>query len=52
MGLNYREIDYEKIWQEHMEEKYGYARERTFNDNVEKDFWKVLAPQYDSRSTL
>ncbi|MBU3129521.1 class I SAM-dependent methyltransferase [Clostridium tagluense] len=52
MGLKYMEIDFEKIWQEYMQEKEGYDRERAFNDNIERDFWKVLAPQYDSRSTL
>ncbi|MEG3040668.1 MAG: class I SAM-dependent methyltransferase [Clostridium sp.] len=52
MSLNYREIDYEKIWKKYMEEKDGYARERAFDDNIERDFWKVLAPKYDNRPTL
>ncbi len=52
MSLNYKDIDYEKIWQDYMECKKGYARERAFNDNVEREFWKGLSQRYDDKPTL
>ncbi|GAA0689258.1 MULTISPECIES: class I SAM-dependent methyltransferase [Clostridium] len=52
MILTYKDIDYEKIWQDSLKCRKGYAKERAFNDNVEREFWKGLSRIYDNQPTL
>ena len=52
MKINYKDIDFEKMWQHSMKSKEGYAKERAFNDGVEREFWKELSKRYDSKPSL
>jgi 2-polyprenyl-3-methyl-5-hydroxy-6-metoxy-1,4-benzoquinol methylase len=50
--MNYKSIDFEKMWQDYIESKEGYIRERAFDDEVESEFWREMASKYDDRPTL
>ena len=48
---NYK-LDFEKLWQESILAKDEYNVQRALDFNIEKSFWKGLAPKYDDTATL
>ncbi len=52
MYLDYKDIDFEEIWQNRIRSKNGHEKQRVFDDKVEREFWEKLAPNYDKNPTL
>ncbi|NMS90660.1 class I SAM-dependent methyltransferase [Clostridioides difficile] len=50
--MYYKDIDFEKKWHEYIESKEGYSKERAFDDEVERLFFKKLSHKYDDKPTL
>lgn len=50
--MYYKDIDFEEKWHEYIESKEGYARERAFDDEAERIFFKKLSNKYDDNPTL
>lgn len=48
----YQDIDYKKLWLEHMGWNAKKRDTRQFVDEIERDFWKILAPKYTAEYNL
>lgn len=48
----YQDIDYKKLWLEHMGWNAKKRDTRQFIDEIERDFWKMLAPKYTTEYNL
>lgn len=50
--MRWYDIDWNGMWQQEMKARDACPNERLFNDEVERQFWEQLAPNYDERHGL
>lgn len=49
---NFKDIDFNKVWQEAMGWNEFLPTNRKFNDDIERSFWEKLAPRYTDEYNL
>lgn len=49
---NFKDIDFNKVWQETMGWNEFLPTNRKFNDDIERSFWEKLAPRYTDEYNL